>query len=150
QPDRSRVHNFFFSDHSLARARADNLRRQVALNYPELLDRLKAAEAGATAGPDPSGRPTSEPSVKHESDHPTLDLWVDRAYSSWENPFESELSINGELVDVFTSDRTTPVGDYVKTGWNTVAIKTTPQVGVSLSNGLRFRLGPARPGARRG
>lgn len=36
----SRTQNFFFGDHSLASARAENLRRELTVNYPELRARL--------------------------------------------------------------------------------------------------------------
>jgi Zn-dependent protease with chaperone function len=150
-PARSGVHNFFFSDHSLSAARAENLRRQVALNYPQLVDQLNAAES-APAGPERNAGDSSKASLKKElaPNGPNIDLWVDRAYSSWDNPLESELTVNGQLVDVFTSDRRSPLGEYLKAGWNTVAIKTTPHAPATQGNGLRFRLGPAAPGARRG
>ena len=57
--------------------------------------------------------------------------------------------MNGQLVEVFSSDRTAPLS-YLRPGWNVVTIKTTPQTGAANSNGLRFSIGPVEPGTRRG
>ena len=52
--------------------------------------------------------------------------------------------MNGQLVEVFSSDRTAP-SSYLRPGWNVVTIKTTPQTGAANSNGLRFSIGPVSP-----
>ena len=43
-PDGGRVENFLYGGHSLHAARAENLRRQIAVNYPQLLKQMKEAE----------------------------------------------------------------------------------------------------------
>ena len=71
-------------------------------------------------------------------------LWAKRVYGSWDNPLHSELSVNGKTVNIFTSDTFEPIGQYLKDGWNTITIKTTPQEPANKNNGLIFQLGPAR------
>jgi hypothetical protein len=71
-------------------------------------------------------------------------LGVKRVYGSWDNPLHSELSVNGKTVNIFTSDTVEPIGQYLKDGWNTITIRTTPQQPANRNNGLIFRLGPAR------
>lgn len=70
-------------------------------------------------------------------------LWVKPNFGSWDNPLHSEFSVNGKTVNIFTSDTFEPIGQYLKEGWNTITIKTTPQQPANKSNGLIFRLGPA-------
>ena len=86
-----------------------------------------------------SGLPVS---AQETGSEPLL-LWVKRDYNAWDNPLHSELSVNGKTVNIFTSDTFEPVGQYLKEGWNTVTIKTTPQQQANKGNGLIFRLGPA-------
>lgn len=71
-------------------------------------------------------------------------LWVDRDYNSWDNPLHSELSINGKIVNIFTSDTMEPIQEHLKSGWNTITIKTTPQEPATRANELIFRIGPMR------
>src|SRR5687767_5113094 len=47
-----------------------------------------------------------------------LMLWAERMRNGSENPLHSEVAINGQTVDIFTSDTWEPVGQYVKPGWN--------------------------------
>lgn len=70
-----------------------------------------------------------------------LSLWVQREYSSWDNPLHSELSINDKMVGMFTSDGDRAIGEHLKPGWNTITLKTTPQAGATESNQLIFRIG---------
>ncbi len=70
-------------------------------------------------------------------------LGVKRVFSTWDNPLHSELSVNDKTVNIFTSDTVEPIGQYLKEGWNTITIKTTPQQPANRNNGLIFRLGPA-------
>ena len=72
-----------------------------------------------------------------------LSLWVKRDYG-WDNPLHSELTINGKSVGKFTSDTDRAIGEHIKPGWNTIALKTTPQSGATESNQLIFRFGPVR------
>ncbi len=70
-------------------------------------------------------------------------VWVAREYSSWDNPLQSEFSINGETVDIFSTETFEPIEEHLKPGWNDIAIKTTPQEPAGKrSNQLIFRIGP--------
>lgn len=152
--DRGKVSSFFLSDHSRSSVRADNIRRQMAMNYPELMPKLAAAEAAAAAGTNTARpAPPASPSPlagKAAPDAAAFDVWADRTYSAWDNPLHTELAINGTVVDLFSSDRTLPVGEFIQPGWNTVTLKTTADANVTQANGLRFRIGPARPGRSKG
>jgi len=86
---------------------------------------------------------SSLPVSAQETGSEPLLLWVKRNYNGWDNPLHSELSVNGKTVNIFTSDTFEPIGQYLKEGWNTVTIKTTPQQQANQGNGLIFRLGPA-------
>ncbi|HEY2934789.1 MAG TPA: hypothetical protein VGK99_23895 [Acidobacteriota bacterium] len=72
-----------------------------------------------------------------------LTIWVEKQYSSWDNPLQSEFSINGKMVNIYSASTFETVQEHFKPGWNTVTVKTTPQEPASKSNGLIFRLGPA-------
>lgn len=105
-------------------------------------------DAGAAS---PAGTTASSPlASKAAPDAASFDVWVDRTYSAWDNPLHTELGINGAVVDLFSSDRTLPVGEYIQPGWNTVSLKTTADQNVTQTNGLRFRMGPARSGKTKG
>lgn len=71
-----------------------------------------------------------------------LYVWVDRNYNSWENPLHSEFIVNGETVNIFTAETFEPIQKYIKSGWNEITIKTTPQEPAGSENDLIFRIGP--------
>jgi|SoiMethySBSTD1v2_1073268.scaffolds.fasta_scaffold458854_2 hypothetical protein len=73
-----------------------------------------------------------------------LTLRVERNYKSWDNPLHSELTINGKSVGSFSSDTDRAIDEYLKTGWNTIVMKTTPQAGATHDNHLIFHVGPVR------
>ncbi len=77
-------------------------------------------------------------------------LWAERSYRSTENPLHSEIAINGNRVDVFTSDTRKDIGDLLRKGWNTLAIKTKAQEPASSENELIFRIGPVHKDAETG
>src|SRR5262245_34377447 len=81
-------------------------------------------------GPSTAGEPAS-----------VLSLWVQKEYSSWDNPLHSELSINDKAVGTFTSDGDRAIGELLKPGWNTITLKTVPQPGATKGNQLIFRIG---------
>jgi hypothetical protein len=87
------------------------------------------------------------PPYSYSQDQP-LSLWAERQYNSWENPLHSEVTINDKLVNIFTSDAIEPVAAHIKPGWNTIVVKTTAQEPAKDSNGLIFRIGPARKEAK--
>jgi hypothetical protein len=74
----------------------------------------------------------------------SMTLWVAREYTAWDNALHSELSINGTLVNIFTSDTFEPVAEYLEPGWNTITVKTTAQEPANRNNELILRIGPAR------
>lgn len=74
-------------------------------------------------------------------------VWVKRNYETWDNPLWSEFSINGKLVDTFSSDTYRPIDKYLQPGWNTITIKTTPKA-AERDNHLNFRIGPMRKDAK--
>jgi hypothetical protein len=74
----------------------------------------------------------------------TLLLSVKRIFSTWDNPLQSEFTINGKMLNIFTSDTFEPIGPYLKDGWNTITVKTTPQEPANKENGLIFEIGPAQ------
>src|SRR5262249_23570583 len=74
----------------------------------------------------------------------TMMVFAKRYFESTENPLQSELTINGAKVGVFRNGD----GDekyldkYLKEGWNTISLKTTPQYAASGNNSLLFTMGP--------
>lgn len=69
-------------------------------------------------------------------------IWVEKYFGNYENPLHSEFIINGETVDIFTSDTFEPIEKHLKAGWNDIAIKTTAQQPANKRNHLIFRIGP--------
>jgi Zn-dependent protease with chaperone function len=148
-PSGGKVHNFFLGSHSLPTARAERLRREIALNYPQLTDKLAAAE-GAPLSDEPADRMTNTGNARAETRGASIDLWVERQYKTRDNPLHTELSINDRAVGLYTSEVDEPLNEYLRPGWNTIALKTTPQQNVTQDNSLTFRIGPvARTGIQR-
>lgn len=85
--------------------------------------------------------------LAQETGGKTLLLNVKRIYGTWDNPLHSEFSINGKMVNIYTSDTFEPIGPYLKDGWNTITVKTTPQEPANKENGLIFEMGPAEKAA---
>jgi hypothetical protein len=95
----------------------------------EALRAGKATEVIAkTEAPDPKKR--------------TMMVWTKRHYGSYDNPLESEVRINGEMVGTFKSESRRPVDKFLWKGWNTITVKTAPQVPANDTNGLHFAFGP--------
>lgn len=139
-PEAGKVHNFFEGSHSLSKVRAARLHREIVLNYPHLADKLAAAEA-APLDNEPANHANAgnaNTTAREES----IDLWIEREYRTWDNPLQTELSLNDQTVGVYTSDGDEPLTEYLRPGWNTIALKTTPQQNVTQDNGLTFRIGP--------
>lgn len=78
-----------------------------------------------------------------------IHVLVQRQYGSWDNPLHSEFSINGTTVNIYTSDTFEAISQYLKPGWNTLTLKTTPQEPAASGNGLIFRIGPMRKDPKR-
>ncbi len=72
----------------------------------------------------------------------TIALWVRRSYNAWDNPMQSEFSINDKTINIYTSDTTESIAEYLKQGWNTITVKTTPQEPATRNNELIFKIGP--------
>jgi hypothetical protein len=79
-----------------------------------------------------------------------IEVWVAKNYASNENPLHSEFIVNGRIVDVFSSTTRKPIAKYLRQGWNTIAVKTTPQTPTNDSNGLVFDIGPVVRDAKSG
>jgi len=77
-----------------------------------------------------------------------IHVWVDRNFSSWDCPLHSEFVINGQTVNIYTSDTFEPIEEYLKPGWNEITITTTAQEPAENGNGLIFRIGPMAPDPR--
>jgi hypothetical protein len=67
---------------------------------------------------------------------------VERRSSSWENPLHSEFIINGQTVDIFTTDKYVKIDQFIKEGWNEITIRTVPQEPANDDNNLNFQIGP--------
>lgn len=83
----------------------------------------------------------AQSSMGQEMPDGTIAVWVEKNYG-WDNALHSEFSINGTLVNIFTSNTIESIAEHLKPGWNTIAIKTTPQEPANQNNHLRFRIGP--------
>ena len=85
------------------------------------------------------------------ADSAQIMLWAQKNYTSWDNPLQTELSVNGNLVNIFSSETFEPVEKYLKNGWNNVTLVTRPQEPAGKDNELIFRMGPmqADPGDAR-
>jgi hypothetical protein len=110
----------------------------------QLKERLKKAGASdrVFVAMEKAG-PAAVPAAKDKDATPIM-VWVERYYGGRENPLYSEFSINGKTVDIFTSDTHKDIGKYLRKGWNTISVKTTPQQGASDANDLIFHIGPVR------
>ena len=65
-PDGSRVENVLSGNHSLNAARGENLRRQIALNYPQLLKQMMEAEVPSRVPSESILRTSSTPASPKE------------------------------------------------------------------------------------
>jgi hypothetical protein len=71
----------------------------------------------------------------------TIEVWVRQDYNN-DCPLVSELRVNGNLIDKFSSTSQRAMGKHVKMGWNTLTLKTTVRPEVKDSNSLKFLIGP--------
>jgi hypothetical protein len=69
-------------------------------------------------------------------------VWVKPNYESSPVTMASEMRINGHFVNKFNSERKQSVGKYLKMGWNTITLKTSPGEGAKSINDLWFKIGP--------
>jgi hypothetical protein len=103
--------------------------------------RAESTTPSAEAQPAAGLEQTSEPGGR-------LMLTVEKQFSSWDNPLHSEVTINDQLVNIFTSETVENVGGSIREGWNTIRVKTTAQEPANEDNGLIFRIGRAYTDAR--
>jgi hypothetical protein len=104
---------------------------------------LLAGCLGTVGGEPPQKKTTTQAKAAAEqSGEAPLMVWVKRQTGYQDNPLQSEFSINGATVDVFTSDTQKTIGKHLKKGWNDIAIETTPQQPASNNNSLWFSIGP--------
>jgi hypothetical protein len=71
-------------------------------------------------------------------------VWVDKTYSSRANTLHTELKINGQLMDVFSSDTFKPIEKYLQIGENTITFRTFQHGSEDQRNELIFRIGPIK------
>jgi hypothetical protein len=71
-----------------------------------------------------------------------ITIWVQKNYAGWENPLHSELSLNSELINIFSADSFEPIQPKLKQGWNVISVVTRPQEPATRGNELIFRIGP--------
>lgn len=74
-------------------------------------------------------------------------LWCAPQTKEWATPnLHSEISINGKVVEIFTSSKAKDVGGFLKHGWNTITMKTPAGAPYGEGNYLRFQFGPVHKG----
>jgi hypothetical protein len=73
----------------------------------------------------------------------SLSLLVSKTYKSYDNPLHTEFTVNGKIVNIFTSETVEPLEGHIKPGWNAFVLKTTAQQPATNQNGLQFKIGPA-------
>jgi hypothetical protein len=124
----------------------DDLRRAVGKARDVA---TKARQRGESASPADSRQPAAPAAGGEQITEPGgMVLMVEKNYSSWDNPLHSELMINDQLVNIFTSNTVENVDQYIREGWNTIRVKTTAQEPANDDNGLIFRIGRAYTDAR--
>lgn len=81
------------------------------------------------------------------SDKGPIMLWCEPYSTAWGTPYlHSEISINGKVVDTFTSSKAKDVGELLKQGWNTITMKTPAGAPYGNGNYLQFQFGPVQKG----
>ena len=79
---------------------------------------------------------------------PSVMVWVDREDMSRGNALQTELTINGKLVDIFSAETQKAIDRHLQKGWNTITLKTTPKADALQTNQLLLNVGVARAGAK--
>jgi len=110
--------------------------RDVATKVRPRGESAPPAASDATAAPAAGLEPMSGPGDG-------MVLAVEKTFSSWDNPLYSELTINDQLVNIFTTNTVENVDKYIRPGWNTIQVKTSVQEPANNDNGLIFRIGRA-------
>jgi hypothetical protein len=67
---------------------------------------------------------------------------VERYLKNRENPLHCEFIVNGQTVDIFTTETYAKIDQFIKEGWNDITIRTVPQEPANDDNHLEFKIGP--------
>src|SRR5262245_43022436 len=89
------------------------------------------------------------PSAAQAPTLPSVMVWVDREDASRGCALQTELTINGKLVDIFSAETQKAVDRHLQKGWNTITLRTTPKADALQMNQLLLNLGVARAGAKK-
>jgi hypothetical protein len=114
----------------------------------ELTDEIKKKlrSAGASDEVIAALRPRVDGKFLNLPDDPareTIQVWARQQYSN-DSPLVTEVRINGNLVEDFSSTSQRPAGKHIKMGWNTITLKTRLRPEVKEWNYLDFDIGPTR------
>lgn len=124
------------------------LSTSIPAQFPRLPKLSKIPAKGKTQPKATAKNPTStEGAPAMAAAAGTLTLWVHKEYP-WDCPLQSEFSVNGKTINIYSADTTDSLAEYFKPGWNTITLKTTPQEPATKNNKLIFRIGPAEVGAK--
>lgn len=104
--------------------------------------RLAGASDEVLAALRPQGSPQA-PRLPDDPARETIAVWVHQQYSS-DCPLITELRMNGNLVEDFSSTSQRAIGKHIKMGWNTMTLKTRLRPEVKEINYLTFNIGPTR------
>jgi len=80
---------------------------------------------------------------------PSLMVWVDREHPNHPNALQTELSINGKPVEIYSREGQKNLDKHLNKGWNTLRLRTFPRGSVKEPNQLFLRFGGTRPGANK-
>jgi hypothetical protein len=110
----------------------DVLRRLKGAGASEaVLARLRAGQKADLAEKPPADDPGKA----------SVMVWVERAYGQ-DCPLHSDFRVNGQLVNVFSSDSQQAIGKHLKMGWNLITLKTSVKGPEKKWNQLHFKIGP--------
>ena len=125
----------------------NRIRRSDGAGF-ELTDEIekRLRSAGASDGVLAALRPRGDDRAPNLPDDPareSIAVWVRQQYNN-DSPLVTELRINGNLIEDFSSTSQRPAGKHIKMGWNTITLKTRLRAEVKEWNYLDFDIGPTR------
>jgi hypothetical protein len=104
----------------------------------ERFQRAGASDSVLTAlrgtNPDPNAKPVEPASLP-------LMLWAEQNFNR-DCPLHSEITINGQPLDVISSKANKSIDGRLKTGWNSIVVKTKVVGSEAQWNQIHFRIGP--------
>ena len=112
---------------------------RLAVEGSQTIDLLAADATAAEASP-AAALAAAAPAPAGTSADGVFSIHAERKYSYADNPLYTEVTLNGELVNIFTSDTWEPLP--ITRGWNRLTMTTTAQAPANQENGLYFRFGP--------